>query len=225
MSTTLPITSQQQQQLIDGFNNAGKKAAAGTADGIQDRFLKLLVTQMKNQDPLNPTDNAQITSQLAQISTVNGIDKLNTALTTMSTSFLAAQQLQASGMIGHLVLAAGTNIELQKGLGVGGIELTQPADDVTVNVMSGGNVVKTIHMNAQEAGVHNFAWDGSTDAKGTAPDGKYTFQVTALQNGKKIDVQPLAAGLVQSVSLFNNDLQLNTHGLGSVPAGQIKQIL
>src|SRR6478735_11728176 len=120
---TNPVTAA--ADLISSFNQAGKKTSA--TEGLQDRFLKLLVTQMQNQDPLNPMDNAQVTTQLAQISTVSGVDKLNQTLNTMSSSFLAAQSLQASGLIGRSVLAPGNDVMLQAGGGAGGIQLTQPA--------------------------------------------------------------------------------------------------
>jgi len=87
--------------------SASSASTTGTAQGTEDRFLKLLVTQMKNQDPLNPLDNAQVTSQMAQLSTVTGIEKLNAALTTMSQSFASSQSLQAANMIGHGVLVPG----------------------------------------------------------------------------------------------------------------------
>src|SRR6266581_9760134 len=100
MATTNPVTAT--QQLINSFNQAGKQSSV--TENIQDRFLKLLVTQMKNQDPLNPMDNAQVTTQLAQISTVSGIDKLNATLQTMVSGFDASQSLAAANMIGRGVL-------------------------------------------------------------------------------------------------------------------------
>jgi flagellar basal-body rod modification protein FlgD len=219
---TNPVTAA--ADLINSFNQAGKKASA--TEGLQDRFLKLLVTQMKNQDPLNPMDNAQVTSQLAQISTVSGIDKLNQTMNAMSSSFLASQSLQASGLIGHSVLAPGSNVLLQSGAGSAGVELPAAADKVSVTVRgSGGEILKTITMGAQDAGIRTFRWDGSTDTGGRAKDGIYTFEVTATQAGKKIDAVTLGAGVVQSVSLGNGDLQLNTIGLGAVSVGQVKQIL
>lgn len=222
MTTTNTPTSA--QQIIDSFNQAGKQTTS-TA-GLQDRFLKLLVTQMKNQDPLNPLDNAQVTSQLAQISTVSGIDKLNATLNSMSSSFLASQSLQASGLIGHAVLAPGNSMLLQGGGGAAGMELSQAADQVTVTIRdSAGQIIKTISMGAQEAGIHSFPWDGSTDTGGHAKDGAYTFQVAAVQGGKQIDAQALGVGVVKSVSLGGSDLQLNTIGLGAVSVGQVKQIL
>ena len=70
----------------------------------QDRFLKLLVTQLQNQDPLNPMDNAAVTSQMAQLSTVNGIDQLNSTVQALSASMATSQSLQATSMIGHAAL-------------------------------------------------------------------------------------------------------------------------
>src|SRR3954447_8713638 len=219
---TNPVTAA--ADLINSFNQAGKKTSA--TEALQDRFLKLLVTQMKNQDPLNPMDNAQVTSQLAQISTVSGIDKLNQTMNSMSSSFLASQSLQASGLIGHHVLAPGNDVLLVSGAGSAGVELPGAADKVTVTVRgAGGEILKTINMGAQDAGIRTFSWDGSTDAGARAKDGIYTFEVTAVQAGKKIDGVTLGAGIVQSVSLGNGDLQLNTIGLGAVSVSQVKQIL
>src|SRR3972149_4887791 len=94
-------------------------AAKPGAGEAQDRFLKLLVTQLKNQDPLNPMDNAQITSQMAQISTVSGIEKLNTTLQAMMASSDVGQWLQATAMIGNGVLVPGSTLELQNGTAAG----------------------------------------------------------------------------------------------------------
>src|SRR5574340_419013 len=94
--------------------NAAQTAASGksTAKETEDRFLQLLVTQMKNQDPLNPMDNAEITSQMAQLSTVEGIDKLNGTAQSLSSSLLASQTVQAASLVGHGVLAPAVVLEI-----------------------------------------------------------------------------------------------------------------
>ena len=100
---------------VQGSTSAASSQATSNASQIgatEDRFLKLLVTQMKNQDPLNPMDNAEVTSQMAQLSTVTGIDKLNSTVEALSASMLASQSLSAVSMIGHPVLVAGTQIDL-----------------------------------------------------------------------------------------------------------------
>ena len=117
--------------LFASLNSSSSSAAnTSTAADTQDRFLKLLVTQMKNQDPLNPMDNAQVTSQMAQLSTVTGIDKLNATLQALSDSMMGNQPLQAASMIGHGVLVPGNGVDLSNGNGYGGIELAQSVDDV-----------------------------------------------------------------------------------------------
>src|SRR3954451_24813425 len=105
-------------------------AVAGTNDATvtSDRFLKLLVAQMQNQDPLNPMDNAQVTSQMAQINTVTGIDKLNTSVQGLSGQFVQMQALQGAALVGHDVIVPGNKIAVADGVAVGGFELANPAD-------------------------------------------------------------------------------------------------
>src|SRR5687767_11090133 len=175
-----------------GATNTAKSAA----DDIQDRFLKLLVTQMKNQDPLNPLDNAQVTSQLAQISTVGGIDKLNNTISGLSASLLASQSLQSASIIGHDVYALGSTLNLN-GKATGGFDLKQDADRVFVQVTDGaGALVRTLQLPAAKAGMSAFEWDGKTDGGLTAPNGTYVFQLTAGRGTSTIPVEPLTAGRV-----------------------------
>ncbi len=96
---------------------AAATAAASTSQtaATQDRFLKLLVTQLQNQDPLNPMDNAAVTSQMAQLSTVNGIDQLNATVQALSASMATSQSLQATSMIGHAALVPGSQIAMAGG--------------------------------------------------------------------------------------------------------------
>jgi flagellar basal-body rod modification protein FlgD len=198
---------------------------ASAKESVQDRFLTLLVTQMRNQDPLNPMENAEVTTQLAQISTVSGIDKLNAALKGMADGMLAAQSLQAGGLIGRGVLGPGQSLVLEQGRATGGITLTEPAERVTVTVTTPqGETVRTLPLGPVKEGTLTFQWDGSTEAGGVAADGLYRFQVEALRQGNAVPVETLGFGRVQSVSLGSEQLILDTLGLGAVGLGQIKQI-
>ena len=196
-----------------------------TAQESEDRFLKLLVAQMKNQDPLNPLDNAQVTSQMAQLSTVSGIEKLNASLQTMSNSFAASQSLQAAGMIGRSVLAPGSGLLLQNGAAAGGFELSQSVDRAVVTIKgAAGNVLASVNIGAQQAGNVMFQWDGVTDSGASAADGAYTFEVSATQGGQKVAATSLALGKVGSVSLGASGVMLNTDVLGSLDVTKVKQI-
>ncbi|ARO88025.1 flagellar biosynthesis protein FlgD [Nitrosospira lacus] len=202
-------------------NNTAKPAA----EDPQDRFLKLLVTQMKNQDPLNPLDNAQVTTQLAQISTVNGIEKLNATLQGMASGITAGQSLQAAGMIGHNVLVPGSALQLAGGSGVFGVDLPQPADNVKVTIHdSTGQAVRVMDLGAQVAGPLTLQWDGMSDNGTPAADGSYTMSVSAQRGDQKVDAQTLAFGIVQGVSQGNQGVQLNVGGLGTAALSDVKQI-
>jgi flagellar basal-body rod modification protein FlgD len=129
-------------------STSGKSAAELKTD-----FLNLLVTQLKNQDPLNPMDNAQMTSQLAQINTVSGIEKLNTTMGTLMTSYANTQNMQAANLIGHAVLTSGNSLTLGTNGAVGGLTLDAAADAVTVTIKDKfGNIVQTESLGAMGKG-------------------------------------------------------------------------
>lgn len=196
------------------------------ADDPQSRFLKLLVTQMKNQDPLNPLDNAQVTSQLAQISTVGGIEKLNSTLQAMAASFTANQSLQAASMIGHGVLAPGSALTLVNGAAIGGVDLPQSVDRLIVTIRdSAGIAVHSMDLGPQPQGTTAFQWDGVTDSGAAAAGGTYSFSVNAQQGDKKVDAGSLSFGLVNSVSPGKDGVVLEVGGLGVVGLSEIKRIL
>ena len=213
-------------------STATSAAAAATATSTtqlaatQDRFLSLLVAQLKNQDPLNPMDNSQVTSQMAQLSTVSGINQLNTTVQALSASLASSQSLQAASMIGHAALVPGTEIALSSSKSNGAVELSSPADKVTVTISDAkGNVVRTLQLGAQDAGVVGFAWDGTDDSGAVVADGKYSFTATSVLSGTSSSPTTLSYGLVSSVSLTSSGAMLNMGTLGEVSMDQVRQIL
>ncbi|HEU4852628.1 MAG TPA: flagellar hook assembly protein FlgD [Telluria sp.] len=216
--------------------NGKKKSAADEVKDATDKFMTLLVTQLKNQDPLNPMDNAQITSQLAQLSTVTGVNKLNDTLESLKDSYRSSEALSATNMIGRGVLIEGSDMTLQKSQGLLGVELDSPADSVKLVISdSSGREVHTIDLGAQQAGIVPVAWDGiatgaKLDADGApipVPDGSYSFRVVATRGGDPItDVRPLQFDSVASVTTSSKDgVKLNLPYKGTVTMADIKQIL
>lgn len=205
--------------------NAGSASAVNSAASTQDRFLKLLVTQMKNQDPLNPMDNAQVTSQMAQLSTVTGIDKLNATLQALSDSMTSNQSLQAASMIGHGVLVPGKGVDLGSSSGVGGFELAQSVDSAQISISdSTGALVRSINLGAQPAGIAKWQWDGRNDSGVSVADGSYTFTVSAAQAGTKVDAMALQFGVVSSVTQSKQGVALSVGQLEDIAMSQVKQI-
>jgi flagellar basal-body rod modification protein FlgD len=220
------------QGATSGSSNIAAASVAGattatTSSDIQDRFLKLLVTQLKNQDPLNPMDNAQLTSQLSQISTVTGIEKLNASIQAMSASLMSAQALQSAGLIGHYVFTEGNQLNFDgNAAALGGVNLTQAVDSLKVNVIGpSGNVVRQLDLGAAKAGLAGFQWDGLSDNGSKAAAGAYTFQVKAASGGHAVPATALMTGLVSSVSLGSDGAHAIVDGVGDLRMDQIKRIM
>lgn len=224
-TTSATSSSSATQSLIDSVNTRTSATTSQTSDA-QDRFLKLLTTQLKNQDPLNPLDNAEVTSQLAQISTVSGIEKLNATLQLLLEDSQSAQTTQAASLVGHAVMVPGTGLQLSSGASVGAFELDSAADAVDVTIKdSNGLVVKTLTLGDMEAGLHNFTWDGTTTDGSQAVDGNYTMSVSATVGSDSVGVTNLTLGTVRSVISNSGGYLLDVGALGTFTLDDVKQIL
>jgi len=196
--------------------------AATDANASQDRFLKLLVAQLNNQDPMNPMDNAQMTSQMAQINTVTGIQQVNATLKSMAEQFAGMQVLQGSSMVGQNVLIEGNTLSRSNGVASGAIDLGGQADNVKVEILSpGGQVLDTLNLGAKSAGRHTFDWDASAYT-GT---GEPSYRVTATQGGNAISTTALVRDTVTSVSSENGVMTVQLQGRGAVAYSNVKAIL
>lgn len=184
-----------------------------------DRFLKLLVAQMQNQDPLSPMDNAQVTSQMAQINTVSGIEKLNATVQGLSSQFVQMQALQGAGLVGHDVIVPGKLLAITDGFGQGGFELAGPADSVKVEILAAnGQVADTIDLGAQSSGLHSFAWPSGTADETSG----LSFRVTAKSGAAAVGATPLMRDRVVAVSMGGNALMLELTRSGSVAYADVK---
>lgn len=224
MATVQSTSSTPSQALLDSVN--GKTNSAKSAvDKAQDRFMTLLVTQMKNQDPLNPMDNAQVTSQMAQLSTVTGIDKLNNTLESLIGNVQTGQSYQAANMIGHNVLVAGNTVTSKGSGGYFGVDLPTGADNLNVTIKdSAGTTIRSLNLGAQDAGTFPLKWDGLTDAGTVANSGNYQFEVTATTAGQSVTADALNYAEVMSVSNSASGVKLNLSNLDSVSTSDVKEI-
>jgi flagellar basal-body rod modification protein FlgD len=203
-------------------STSGTAAAATSMDAQQDRFLKLLVAQLNNQDPMNPVDNAQMTSQMAQINTVTGIQQVNDTLKSMAAQFTALQVLQGSSMVGHDVLMDGNTLSIKNGQAQGAFDLASKAESVKVDVLSpGGQVLDTINMGALDAGRHDVNWDATKYSFSGDP----VFKVTATLGGQNIASQSLARATVTSVGSEAGIMKVQLLGRAAVDYSSIKAIL
>ncbi|MER2510941.1 MAG: flagellar hook assembly protein FlgD [Nitrosomonas ureae] len=206
--------------------NTGTKKAVSTTEDQENKFLRLLMTQIKNQDPLNPMDNAAVTTQLAQLNTVSGIEKLNATMAQLLDGYHETQAIQSAGMIGKNVMVAGNKLPLSSGKAVGGGSLDAAADKVTVTIKdSAGKIVSTKDLGARDAGSFYFAWDGKDDSGALLQDGNYTFAVEASKEGRKIASSAMQVGTVSAVIRSKSGFLLDLGALGEVPFKDVQQIL
>ncbi|EXI68148.1 MAG: Basal-body rod modification protein FlgD [Candidatus Accumulibacter adjunctus] len=201
-------------------------APATTSEEVQNRFLKLLVTQLQNQDPLNPLDNAAVTTQVSQISTVTGIEKLNATLATLLGSYQDTQAMQGAALMGRNVLTVGSRLSLAAGQAVAGVQLAEAADQVKLTILdAAGTVVQSQNLGAREAGSFSFAWDGRNDAGLPVAPGNYSFRVSALRGADKVAAEPLQLGTVSALVRTPKGFELDVSGAGRIRFDQVQQIL
>ncbi len=218
-------TVQDASNVSSLFGAGASKTAKSSTEETQNRFLSLLVAQLKNQDPLNPLDNAQVTSQMAQLSTVQGIEDMNKSLAALAASMGANQMGQAASLIGRGVLVPGNTVSPSQLEDVMGFELSRSADSVNIDILdSSGNVVRHLDLGPRDTGVNVLAWDGLTGSGAAAPAGEYTFKVNAVQGGQAVSSTALNLGVVNSVSQNSQGVQLNLAGNKSVGYAEIRQI-
>ncbi|HXY05504.1 MAG TPA: FlgD immunoglobulin-like domain containing protein [Burkholderiaceae bacterium] len=218
-------------------SSATAASSLGSSQDLAQTFLTLLVAQMNNQDPLNPVDNSQLTQEMAQISTVTGINNLNATVQGLMSQLQQSATIQSAQLTGHSVMVAGSNLNLATNpnsgnasgeSAVGAYSLAGAAKNVTVTITdSSGQVVRTLQYGPQSAGLQDFTWDGTTDSGTTAAAGNYQFTVQASSAAGA----PVGATtynlqtVVGSVPQPNGTTQLMLGNGTQVPFGAVAQII
>ena len=217
------ISTLNNSQTVSTLAPAGKATtAASDANASQDRFLKLLVAQLNNQDPMNPMDNAQMTSQMAQINTVTGIQQLNETVKSLGTQFNSMQVLQGASLVGHDVLLNGNTLSINGGVAKGAVDLPSNADKVSVQIISpGGQLLDTVNLGAMAAGQHDFQWDASNYSGGGSP----TFKVIASNGTQSVAAASLVRDTIVAVSNTGSGMSVQLKGRDPVAYDSIQSIL
>ncbi|MCU0774421.1 MAG: flagellar hook assembly protein FlgD [Ideonella sp.] len=179
-------------------------------DEMSDRFLKLLVAQMQNQDPMNPLDNAQVTTQMAQINTVNGIEKLNRTMTGMAGQFAQLQMLQGAALVGRDAVVPGNALAIRDGVGA---EVLSPS----------GEVIETVELGSRAAGEHRFEWTPPASLSDAARE-DLRFRVVATRGTADTQVPTLMRDRVDAIRTTGDGLTLELRRSGPVPYTEVKAV-
>lgn len=224
MAIAVGVNERLDPTVLSSSNTSG---TGNNAQDLQNQFLTMLVTQLKNQDPTNPMDNSQLTTQLAQINTLSGIEKLNTTLGSISGQISTSQSLQSSTLIGHGVMVNGGQVLVGNGTTTPfGVELASASTGTSATIKdASGTVIDTVDLGALSAGVHTFSWDGKLTDGSVAPDGKYSVAIGASNGNAQLVAQPLNYAYVNGVSTANNTTKLDLGTMGSATLDDVRQIL
>jgi flagellar basal-body rod modification protein FlgD len=221
--TNLSTTSSTTTASVAASTTASTSSSGSAASLTQSDFLQLLTAQLKYQSPTSPADPTQMASEFAAISTVNGIDSLNTKLSNLSTSTGAAQIAQASSLVGKQVAVTGdTLIAGTNGTADGAFNLASATKNTTVTIMnSDGSIAATLNLGALSAGQQDFSWNGGT--AGTS----YTYNVTASDStGAAVTATPYTVYTVQGVNLSSTSPTLNVAGSATtIPVSSVQTVL
>lgn len=200
------------------------KSAVTDPNEAQDRFLKLLVAQLSNQDPMNPMDNAQMTSQMAQINTVTGIQQLNQTMQTMAGQFTAMQVLQGTSMIGRTVLTEGNTLGVAaNGTHTAAFDLDGAAASVKVQITTAtGELVDTIDLGEGQSGRNYFTW--KAEGKYSGDTSQLRYSVTATNGTTAVGSTTLAPHAVIATGATNGSLTLELDNGQSVAYSGVKAV-
>lgn len=211
-----------------GVSQQNQSATGSSNELGQDAFMKLMIAQMQNQDPLSPMENGQFIAQLAQFQSVSGINALSSTFSEFASSMQSNQALQASALIGRQVLVDSNTAALADTGSINGATIL-PASTTNMNVYvydSTGQLVRTINMGQQSSGEVEFSWDGMDDSGNRLPAGQYDFKVEAMADGENYELATAIYASVESVVLGgSNGITLNVNGQGEVPMSIVSKIM
>ncbi len=194
----------------------------------KNQFLELLVTQLNNQNPLEPQGNGEFIAQLAQFSQVEGVEKLNTSMEALLSGYQSSQALQASSLVGRKVIVPSDKAVVDTSETFkGSLVLPVTSSNVSVNIYdSTGTVVNRVNLGQQSAGQVSFMWDGKDSSGNVMKPGTYKFEAQATYADGTKGLYTLLPANVDSVTLGQNggEMQLNLAGLGSVALSQVQMI-
>lgn len=209
-----------------GASSTPKKAAPPQTLSQND-FLKLMTSQLKAQDPLKPLDNSQFVSQMAQFSTVSGIQSLQDSFSKLAASLSSTNMLQGASLVGRDVLVPSNTAVLGASGGVNGAVDLPASGTLVVEVTdSAGQVLRHMELGSQPAGLARFNWDGNDNTGTRLAAGSYRINARVVNGQDTQAATSYVVGHVNSVATdSNNGLTVDVQGLGTVSLGNIRQIL
>lgn len=214
--------------ILKNYQSQGDKSGGSNkaSDMGRNEFLDLMMAQMQNQNPLDPQKNEDFVAQLAQFSSLEEMQSLNSSVENAMGQFRSTQALQASSMVGQQVQVAGNIANLgPEGEVKGAVEVPSGTSNLRVSVYNpSGELVRQMDLGQQGSGTADFSWDGENSNGDLMEPGDYRVKAEAQYGGETQELNTRLNVNVDSVSLENGGVTLNLAGRGSVSLDQVKQI-
>jgi flagellar basal-body rod modification protein FlgD len=214
--------------LQQAFSSGGGTAEATTSQSLgKDDFLRLLTTQLRNQDPLNPMENTEFVAQTAQFSSLEQLQNMNKSLERMMAQAGGTSAASGAGLLGRTVMVNGSPVALEAGRPTRiGYTLPPGASSVALQVLdASGKAVRTIAAGQQGRGLHQVAFDGLDDEGRRLPTGAYTYRVAAVDaSGRLLAGVSTGSGRVSGFNVEQGELVLLV-GDQRVPLGAVVGVL
>lgn len=214
MTSTGNAASSSSSSSSSTGSSSSSSATTKSTMGKED-FLKLLTTQLKYQDPINPQDSTQFTAQLAQFTSLEQLTNINTNIEglsgTMGTGQTNTQYAQAINLLGKSIESSSNTFTVKSGqTSQASFTLSEASSKTAVGIYdAGGNLVRTIDLGALKSGTNSLSWDGKNSKGSTVPDGSYSFKVAATNSkGKTIDVTTSVSGTVTGIKKSNGTVKI-----------------
>lgn len=215
-TTSSPITAAVTAATTPSSSTSGSTSstASGSSSlaGNFDEFLQLLTTQLQNQNPLDPLDTNQFTSQLVQFSSVEQQINMNTQLSTLISLQETSQSTSALGFVGQNVTVSGATTTLANNQATWSYSSPSAANATFTIANSTGQTVYSTSQPVQ-AGANTFNWNGLDSSGNSLPPGSYTMSISALNSsGANVAIATQVQGVVSSVDLTQNPPVLSVNG-------------
>lgn len=229
----MTVTNDTSSSFIKSLQTATSGKTGDTTTGAstlgKDSFLQLLVTQMQNQNPLDPQDNSEFVAQLAQFSSLETMQNLSTSVDAIGGMYQSSQALQASSLVGRNVIvdSGSTSVDTTKGM-TGQVVLPSSSTTTTVKVYAsdGKTVVRTIDLGEQKAGNASFTWDGKDEEGNVLESGNYSFVASGSLDGQSTTLTTYLPATVTSVTMGSagTSMTLNLANGENIALSKVQQI-
>jgi len=199
-----------------GVSNTGDptKKASGLGAMGKDVFLRLLITELQNQNPLEPMSNQDFVNQMVQFQNMEQMSNMSQSLQDYLGTLNATTKMQAASIVGKYVVIEGNEVSLSKGLADPILYSMEKDGKVMIKIKNeDGQVVRTENLGYKEIGLQNYRWDGKNDYGAVLPDGTYTYQLSTIdENGKQTEFGGVIGGIVQAVQYADNEIYVILNG-------------